>query len=295
MKKQLTLIAIGTLFTAILITTVACKKTSTTSNESADEQAAITMASGATGTESLYDDAFDVVTQSSEQSGVNTLTYVTPVTVGTNNLTSNSFTTLSCAQVSISPKDTTTFPKTLTIDYGTGCTATNGITRKGSLSVTLTGKLRSSGTTVTVSFNNYSVNGYLLAGTYSFTPVAASGGGVNFNITVSNGSVTYPTGAVYAYSGTETFTQTAGIGTSTVTDDAYNISGNFAYSGNGNSITATITNPLVRTTDCPNITTGTITFTYKNLSGLLDFGTGTCDNIATITIGRTTSPVTLLR
>lgn len=295
MKNQLTLISAVALLTVILITAFACKKSSTTSSEAADEQTTITLASGATGTESLYDDAFDVVTQSSEQSGVSTVSYTTATTTRINNLASNSFTALSCAQVSITPKDTTTFPKTMIIDYGTGCTATNGITRKGSLSVTLTGKLRNPGTTVTVTFNNYSVNGYLLAGTYSFTPVAGSGGGVNYNITISNGSITYPSGAVYAYSATETFTQTAGIGTSTVTDDTYNISGNFSYSGNGNNITGTITNPLVRTADCPNITSGTISFTYKNLNGILDFGSGTCDNVATMTVGRTTSDVTLPR
>lgn len=295
MKKQLALISAGTILTAMILLAVSCKKSSTNNSEIADEQTATTLAGGATGTESIYDDTFDVVTQSSEQTGVSNVSFAGSGTPGITTLASLSYTAVSCAQISILPKDTTTFPKTMTIDYGSGCTSSNGITRKGSLSVTLSGKLRKPGTVISVTFNNYSVNGYLLAGSYSFTPVTGSNGGLNYNITISNANITTPTGVIYTYSGTETFTQTAGIGTTTITDDAFSITGNFNYAGNGNSISGTITSPMVRTADCPNITTGTIKFTYKSLSGVLDFGSGTCDNIATMTVGRTTTSITLPR
>jgi len=234
------------------------------STQTADESTTVSLASSSTGAESLYDDAFDVVAQSSEQSDVSTSS-TSGLTVNSTNLAVNSYTEVACATVTLAPSDPSVFPKTMTIDYGAGCTSINGITRKGKLTVTLTGKVRSAGTIISVAFDNYSVNGYTLTGTYSLTPVIVSGGGVNYNVTVTNGSITSPSGAVYTYSGTETFTQTGGIGTSTVTDDIYAITGNFSYSGSGNdnSITGTVTTPLVRSADCPNITSGIIAFTYK--------------------------------
>jgi hypothetical protein len=284
------------LMAVMLLAAISCKKdSSSSSSQTADENTTISLATSSTGAESMYDDAFDVVTESSEQSGVSTNT-VAGQTVNAIGATNYSYVNVACATVTLAPATVGVFPKTLTIDYGTaGCTSNNGVTRKGSLSVTLTGPMRTPGTVVTVVYNNYSVNGYVLAGTYSLTSALASGGGINYTITVANGSITLPAGGVYSYSGTETYTQVAGIGTSTVTDDSYNITGNFTYSGNGTSITGIIVTPLVRSADCANITSGTIDFTYKNISGLLDFGQGTCDNLATVKVGLTTKTITLPR
>jgi hypothetical protein len=294
MKPNLNFIRMGTLMAALLLSTFSCKKDSSNSSQTADEQTTVDLASSSTGAESLYDDAFDVVVQSSEESGVSTSS-VAGLTVNSTQSV-NTYTAVSaCAVITLSPQDPTVFPKTMTIDYGSGCTSTNGITRKGKLTVSLSGKVRTPGSVISVTFDNYSVNGYQLTGTYALTPVLASGGGINYNITISDGSITLPTGAVYTYSCSETFTQTGGIGTSTVTDDIYSITGNFSYSGNGNTITGTVTTPLIRSADCKNITTGTIAFIYKSINGTLDFGSGTCDNVATLKVGAKTSTVTLPR
>jgi hypothetical protein len=294
MKTPLNFTRTAIVMAALVLSALSCKKDSSSSSTSADEQATITQASAATSSESLYDDAFDVVTQSSEQSSISTSATV-PVQGVSNRLTSSTYAAVACAMVTLSPADPSVFPKTMTIDYGTGCTSSNGITRKGKLIVNLTGPMRSAGSVISVTFSSYSVNGYTLTGTYSLTPQLVAGGGVNFAIAVTNGSITVPSGAVYTYSGAETFTQVGGVGTTTVTDDTYNITGSFSYNGNGTSISGAIVTPLVRTADCPNITTGTISFTYKSITGLLDFGSGTCDNTATVKAGLTTTTITLPR
>jgi len=293
MKTPLNFIRTATILAALVLSTFSCKKDGS-SSQSGNDQTTIDLASSAIGAESLYDDAFDVVAQTSEQSNVSTSSTSNP-TINSTNLSVDSYTAVACAVVTLSPQDPGVFPKTMTIDYGSGCTSVNGITRKGKLTVNLTGKVRSAGSVITVSFDNYSVNGYGLTGTYSLIPVIASGSGVNYNVTISNGSITTPSGAVYTYSGTETFTQTAGIGTTTVTDDTYEITGGFSYSANGSSISGTITSPLIRSADCPNITSGTVAFLYKGVNGVLDFGAGTCDNVATVKVGLTTKTITLPR
>lgn len=295
-RKSLTSI----LITAMIgITFVACKKDSTSpsafTSTTADEQTEVSLATSATSADALYNDAFDVVAQSSEQNSLTTNTNSTQTVnaVGVNTVQTN-YTTTAGAIITISPADPSVFPKTMTIDYGTGIPSKDSITRKGQIIVTLTGKIRVAGSTISVTFNNYSVNGYGLTGTYALTPKIASGGGVNYNVTVINGSITFPNGQGATYSGTENFTQVAGIGTTSITDDTYNITGSFSYSSaNTGSITGTIATPLVKSADCKNITSGTISFVYSGLNGTLDFGSGTCDNVATIVVGKTTKTITL--
>jgi hypothetical protein len=285
----------ATLMAVMVLVTISCKKNSSSSSQTADENTTISLAASSVGAESMYDDAFDVVTESSEQSGVSTNS-VAGQTVNSIGAANYSYVNVACATVTLAPATVGVYPKTMTINYGSaGCTSNNGITRKGSLSVTLTGPMRTPGTVVTVVYNNYSVDGYVMTGTYSLTSVLASGGGINYTIAITNGSITLPAGGVYTYSGTETYTQVAGIGTSTVTDDSYDITGNFSYSGNGTSISGTVVTPLVRSGDCQNITAGTIDFTYKKITGVLDFGSGTCDNVATVKAGLITKTITLPR
>jgi hypothetical protein len=200
-----------------------------------------------------------------------------------------------CATVTITPADTVTYPKTMVIDYGSGCTSSTGVTRKGKLTVTLTGKIRKSGSVVTVSFTDYYVNGYKVEGTFSITNNSTANGLV-FTTQTTNGKVTFPSGAWFSHSGTKTFTQTGGIGTVTFTDDVYTITGNFSNANSeGKSVSGTITTPLVKSMSCKNIMAGVIQFTYNGIKGTLDFGSGTCDNAATLTVGLKTYPITLPR
>ena len=69
-----------------------------------------------------------------------------------------------CPSVTMTP-DTpnTSFPKVLVIDYGTtNCTGSDGITRRGKISASFTGKLKLANTVVTISFGGYYVNDNLL-------------------------------------------------------------------------------------------------------------------------------------
>jgi hypothetical protein len=144
-----------------------------------------------------------------------------------------------------------------------------------------------------VSFVNYSINNYKVEGSYSIT----NNGGNSITTQVSNGKITWPDGATwYSFSGTKTLTQTAGAGTIIIADDEFTITGsNTLAASGGTSISATVKTPLLKKISCKYIVSGTVEIRYNLTTGLLNYGSGNCDNQATITVGNQTNPVILPR
>ena len=83
---------------------------------------------------------------------------------------------------------------------------------------------------------------------------------------------------------------TAGESTSGIlgwSDDIYSITGSATgTSASQNNFSATITSPLIKKMNCRHIVQGTFTFDPGNGKPVrtVDFGNGTCDDIATVTI-----------
>jgi hypothetical protein len=265
----------------------ACKKDNTSSSATAaqDDTAMSLSSSGTTG-QAAYGDVFNEVMSTGESNNLNT-----SVVGQTGNMGA---TTEFGKTVSLSPDDTDTYPKTLTIDYGAGDTSAAGVVRSGELIVTLSGRLIDAGTTVSVRFNQYKVAGVGLSGTYSFTN-NTTGNGLSYTTQVTGGGLTLPSGASYTYSEQDTLVQTAGVGTSTFADDAYTITGDYNLASSvGNTLTAKVTTPLIREFTCANIVSGVVSFTYDGIvKGTLDYGAGTCDDEATLTVGLKSQTVTL--
>ena len=204
-------------------------------------------------------------------------------------------TSSACATVTISPQDLTTWPKTITIDYGsTGCTGINGWVRKGKISYTLTKLPRESGAVVNVSFDNYSVNGYKLEGSYSITNNGSTDANLNITTRLVNGKITYPNGKWYTRTSTITWQQVAGSATASVLDDEFNVTGEAVIKSSANNelITSSKT-PLLRKVTCGNFVSGKLNVAYNGIAGVLDFGGGTCDKNATLSLGTRNYEVTL--
>ncbi|MFH0896303.1 MAG: hypothetical protein V2A54_17865 [Bacteroidota bacterium] len=205
----------------------------------------------------------------------------------------------SCATITVSPADTFTFPKTITVDFGTnGCTGSDGILRKGKIIYTMTGKYRTPGSIITVTLDNYYRDGNLIEGTKTITNKGKNGSNhTYFEIVVSNAKISTDDGRVISWNSTRTREWMAGEDTPwpTYTDDVYHITG----SANGinseeNAFTITITNPLEIALDCRWIRSGTLELTPDGAdTRTLDFGTGDCDNKATLTIKNKTYEILL--
>jgi len=76
-----------------------------------------------------------------------------------------------------------------------------------------------------------------------------------------------------------------GVGTGTWSDNVYHITGNWDTSlTNGFQRTGEVTEHLVRELSCAYLVSGVLNVEQEGIVATLDFGDGTCDNIAVMTI-----------
>jgi hypothetical protein len=202
--------------------------------------------------------------------------------------------TSGCATVTL---DTVSTPRRVVIDFGTSnCLCSDGKNRRGKIIVTYTGRYKNAGTVITHSFDNYFVNDNQVLGTKTVTNNGTNAAG-NMNWTISvNGQVILANGG-----GTITWVSNrnremiAGAATPTWGDDIYLITGTGnVTSSNGRSCTFTITTPLRKELACRFMVSGVVDITPANRpTRTLNFGSGACDNQASVTILGTTYPITL--
>jgi hypothetical protein len=206
----------------------------------------------------------------------------------------------SCATYSISPSivDTTTWPKTLTINFGTtNCACADGNLRRGVITAVFTGQYRKSGTVITIFTSNYYHNDNLVqVGTHTITNngINASGN-ISYTINVQNASVTTPNGLI-KWNSLRTREWIAGASTTlNPWDDIYSITGTAnGTAANGNTFDVTINSPLIVALNCAYIEKGILTLTPQHLSPrIIDFGSGACDNAATVSINGTVYDITM--
>ncbi len=193
--------------------------------------------------------------------------------------------TTSCATVT---NDTISIPHVLTINFGTGCTGSDGRTRSGEIIVTYNGHYKDSASSHTISFNNYYLNGYRIGGSKSVTNMGRnSSGNYWYNVTV-NDSLYLSADSVATMTGSRTRTWLAGYATATRWDDVYQIAGSTTIRrANGNTYTFAITTPLTVAVICPWVEAGVLTITGTTMASAwtIDYGTTGCDNNATLTVG----------
>lgn len=180
-------------------------------------------------------------------------------------------------------------PVTFQIDYGTtGCVGNDGVLRTGKINITLARRWSYTlNNQVTVNLIGYKANGV----TYEGQVKIARTSSVSATVEVINGKCT-GSGWEITYNGTKTTTQVAGMGTSTESDDEYEITGSSnGVNRVGLSFSTNITNPLHKKSNCKWITSGTLDLTPNGFkTRTVDFGNGECDDDATYTVnGQTIS------
>jgi len=205
---------------------------------------------------------------------------------------SNYKTRSTCATVT---HDTTTTPKTITIDFGNvNCLCGDGRYRRGQILVSYTGHYRDSGSVHAIGFNNYFVNNNNVLGTKSVTNMGHNTLNQRYFNIVVNGLIVKATGDSIVWNSNRTRSWTQGESTMTRMDDVYEITGSASGTKGTTSYTMTIIQPLVRALFCDWISSGKIELqpSGKPLR-TIDFGSGTCDDDATVTILGTVYPITL--
>ncbi len=296
MKTKTTILKITTaLFVMAIVSITSCKKDSNSSPSGGNNGAAQNMsASGAT-SDGAYDDVFNVAVESGNDQSIDAI-------ISRNSgVTTNGVHTVTgingfyCATETLATT-AGTFPDTLTVDFGAGCTSADGILRSGSITYYFSGKLSTPGTTITAKFNNYAVAGYQLGGTYTIRNTTT--GAPSLTTAVTDGTITTPADSSYSFSGSKTVTLASGSLTD-ISTWVFNISGGYTITNNNTSenLTASVTTPLEKKIACKFIDAGVLAFVYTKgsltVDGTLNYGDGTCDNSAVISIGTATKTITL--
>lgn len=199
-----------------------------------------------------------------------------------------------CPAVGIVFANQTVFPATLTLDFGTGCLGADGRNRSGRIVSVHSAPWRQAGATITVSLDDYMVNGYQVD-----ADIVITNGGRNaanqifFTVSVQNGMVIDAEGQTLTYESNRTYTWIEGESTTFashglagIEDDVYLIQGTASgVNREGRSYTVSTPTPLRRELDCRWIVSGVLQVTPQGYDPrTLDFGNGACDNQAVASV-----------
>ncbi len=198
-----------------------------------------------------------------------------------------------CATVTL---DTTVFPKVLTIDFGTeNCLCRDGRYRRGKILLSFNGRYWWPGTVITYGFDNYFVNDNQIGGTKVITNMGFNNdGNLYFNVEVV-GIINFANGGTLSWNSSTVREWVEGQTTWNPRDDVYHITGTSdGIRPSGETWIREITSPLRVEIGCRWIVSGTMEITPESLpTRYFDWGTGECDNIATVVVNGVTYTILL--
>jgi len=190
-----------------------------------------------------------------------------------------------CPTITVSPNDST-YPKTITIDFGDSCVGIDGKLRSGKIVLHLTGPIRRSGSVLTITFVNFYLNHVHLEGTKIISNLSENNT-VKFTVQVVGGKVTFRSGRGYSYESFKYKKQIAGMDTRIVRDDVFEITGWAKIKYNSGLVVKFETvDPLIKKVNCPWISDGTLKIQINDRVLKLDYGfphNGDCDDKALLT------------
>lgn len=289
-----------TILTTVLVTGLflsACKKQDDESSTTGKEEFAMAASESDATAEEAFDDVFNNVMGVSPEVGIGGIGVFGRMDVSGGRLEGVDSTP--CYTVAVKQlNNTTRFPLQITIDFGSGCTAKDGRTRKGKITVVYTGSLVISGNSATTTFDNYYLDNIKIEGTHKLsntgTPDKKS-----YTTQVINAKLSQSSGNYIQWNSEKMVTQVEGGSTPLIgADDAYNMTGSAGGSvqlnGKYFQWSTAITAPLTKRFSCPWIAKGTISLNKGNDAvAVLDYGSGTCDNKGSFTVNGSIHEITL--
>jgi len=166
-----------------------------------------------------------------------------------------------------------------------GCLMPNGNTYSGTIVINRTFDMTNHTFSGAVAFDQFYVNDIQVAGGFDYVRVRSNANGHpqstnNFDFTLS-----FPNGDVAQRAGTRVREMIQGFDTFRRDDDVFLVTGNSHIQfRNGTVVDAIIVTPLRREIPCRYFVSGTINITKNGRTAVIDFGAGTCDNEATLTL-----------
>jgi hypothetical protein len=184
--------------------------------------------------------------------------------------------------------------RTITIDFGRGCTSANGITRSGKVIITL-GRWNDYASQRFITFDNFKVQGRGISGSVELRNFSrtASGNPIVTRI-LKDYTITFTDGSTHVINGTQTRELLSGEGESDLRKHKLKLTGYFeGVSSKGRRTKHTITEPIIVDFACAGRggfarVAGKTEIQVSNLrdsrTRLVNYGDGTCDKEYTITL-----------
>ncbi len=188
------------------------------------------------------------------------------------------------------------FPKVITIDYGTeGITGKRGNVFKGKVIVRVTNRMDVAGSSRNYTFENFTVNDNQVKGYKSVTYNGLTNDKKNWTVLVSDTIVKAVDGNMIISNSTRIRTRISDNDTPNVYfDDKYSIEGSATgVNAKGVAYTMSITKPLIIDGIWPVFVEGTMVVTTEKRSVITDYGDGTRDLKATVTVNGVTKTILL--
>ena len=188
-------------------------------------------------------------------------------------------------------------PYSITLDWGTECTGPDGVERNGKVEISVNGMMTTKDNVATMKIENYIVDGKKITGTTKITFAGPNpGNGWPRYDVVSEGKIEYADKSILSYKYDGVTLHAEGATTATITDDVWRTEIHSASGVNqdGTTWTAKSTKVMIKKGDCKWYNSGTLEITpSKGDKITIDFGDGTCDNKAMMTVGTKTTEITL--
>ncbi len=200
-----------------------------------------------------------------------------------------------CFTVTVVPAIPHVFPKTVTVDFGSGCLGRDGKYRKGKIVSIYTAPMRIPGSKVSTTLVDYYVDSFKVEGTH-ITENTSTSNMQGWKVTVLDAKISNTNNNRWRkWNSLKSVTQIEGNGTPAFPlDDVFKITGGARGSNAaGHTWTTTIQEPLIKKFTCRWLVKGTLKLTRDSHEALLDYGNGNCDNQAVITINGIPHPITL--
>jgi len=202
----------------------------------------------------------------------------------------------SCPAVTIDHPTDAVWPKTITVNYGAGCTGFYDQTRSGKIIIVVTGPRRTIGSKKTVTFDNFYFNGIKVEGTRVIENLGYNNNqDMVFGVTLTGGKLTLPNGNTIEREVKHQREWIAGFTSKNAWDDEVLITGT-ASGVNINDVfyADTITTALHWKRACKFIVSGVVKISREGKDPVtLDYGTGDCDATATVTLNGESKDITL--
>lgn len=288
---------------AIIVTGLlfsSCKKHDDASGTAGKEEFATMSAQSDAAAELVFEDVFDNTMGVSPEVGIGGTGVFGRVAVssdGNNRLEGIDSTT--CYSVTTKQLTTATrFPLQITIDFGSGCTARDGRTRKGRIIIVYTGHLFIPGNSAAATFDGYYLDNFKVEGTHKLTNTGTQDK-KSYTTQVINAKLSQGNGNYVTWNSEKTVAQIEGGATPLIgLDDVFNIIGQSAGSVQIDSKyfqwSTAITTPLTKKFSCKWISRGTLSLKKGNDAvAVLDYGSGTCDNKASFSVNGQVQEITL--